>query len=136
MDEIKLWKVSGSNSSLTITDLSSVAQIQAEEMLEEILVKSPSLLASGLKLVARQTETSGGPLDLFGVDEDGRLVVSELKRGILTRDAVAQIVDYASFLGELPPMGLNSLIVENSGKGGIDKIADFGNWYQGQFGKV
>jgi Endonuclease NucS len=135
MEEIKLWKVSGTKDSLTVADLSGIAQTQTEEMLENILLKSPSLLASGLKLVGRQSETQGGPLDLLGVDEDGRLVVFELKRGTLTRDAVAQILDYASFLAALSMADLNSFICENSGKNGIEKINDFTDWYQGQFGK-
>lgn len=135
MDEIKLWKVGGSKDSPTVTDVSSIAQTETEEILEEILARSPSLLANGLKLVGRQAETSSGPLDLLGVDEDGRLVVFELKRGVLTRDAVAQIVDYASFLAELSPKDLDSFICESSGKNGIDKIADFSDWYQLQFGK-
>lgn len=131
MEEIKLWKVSGTKDSLTIADISSVKQTQTEQMLEEILVKSPGLLADGLTLVGRQIETAGGPLDLLGVDEDGRLVVFELKRGVLTRDAVAQIIDYASFLSELSAADLNSLINENSGKRGIDQIfTDFADWYQ------
>jgi hypothetical protein len=135
MEEIRLWKVSGPQDSPTITDISSVAQTQTEEMLEEVLVKSPNLLSDGLKLVGRQIETRGGPLDLLGVDEDGRLVIYELKRGLLTRDAVAQIVDYASYLAGLSSAEIYSLITDGSGKYGIDKIDDFVNWYQEQFGK-
>ena len=56
------------------------------------------MLMPGLKLVGRQTPTEGGPLDLLGVDEDGRLVVFELKREMLSREAVAQVIDYASYL--------------------------------------
>jgi hypothetical protein len=74
-------------------------------------------------------------LDLLGVDEDGRLVIFELKKSTLTRDAISQILDYASFLSELSPADLNSLVSENSGKYGIDKITDFADWYQVQFGK-
>jgi RecB family endonuclease NucS len=84
MEEIKLWKIGGSKSSPIVTDVLGVEQTQTEEMLEEVLVKSPSLLGNGLKLVGRQTETPGGPLDLLGVDDDGRLVVFELKRGTVT----------------------------------------------------
>jgi hypothetical protein len=135
MEEIRLWKVNGPKDSPTITDISSVAQTQTEEMLEEILVKSPNLLSGGLKLVGRQIETRGGPLDLLGVDEDGRLVVFELKRGLLTREAVAQIVDYASYLAELSPTDINSLITSSSGKLGIERIHDFASWYEVEFGK-
>jgi hypothetical protein len=52
MEEIRLWRVSGPKDSPIITDVSSVKQTQTEESLEEILVKSPSLLANGLKLDA------------------------------------------------------------------------------------
>ena len=135
MEEIRLWRVSGPKDSPTITDISGVAQTETEEMLEEVLVKSPSLLSSGLKLVGRQTETPSGPLDLLGVDEDGRLVIFELKRGTLTREAVAQIVDYASYLAGLPPKDMDSLITNSSGKYGIDRFDSFATWYEVQFGK-
>jgi RecB family endonuclease NucS len=81
MEEIKLWKVSGLESNLVISNITSATHTKTEEMLEEILVKAPDLLFEGLKLVGRQVETSGGAtLDLLGVDEDGQLIVFELKR--------------------------------------------------------
>jgi hypothetical protein len=135
MEEIKLWKVGGSKESLSIADVSRVGQTKTEELLEEIIVKSPNLLLSGLKLVGRQTETPGGPLDLMGVDEDGRLIVFELKRGTLTRDAVAQIVDYASYLAELTLPELSNFVSQGSGRLGVEKIDNFSEWYQLQFGK-
>lgn len=80
--------------------------MDSELRLEEILVKNPEMLIPGLTLVGRQTGTDGGPLDLLGVDSDGRLVLFELKRGSLSRDAVAQIIDYAS---DLTSMGIDAL---------------------------
>ena len=56
---------------------------------------------NGLTLIGRQVSTDGGTLDLLGIDADGRLVVFELKRGTLTRDAGAQVRDYASDLAAL-----------------------------------
>lgn len=136
MKEIKLWKVSPDGKGKHIVEqLSNVNQTETENQLEEIIVKCPELLMRDLKLVGRQTEASGGALDLLGVDGDGRLVVFELKRGILTRDAVAQIIDYASYLSELGPDELITHISERSGNLGIDKIDNFNNWYQEQFAK-
>ena len=60
------------------------------------------MLERGLRLVGRQTlMTGGGYLDLLAVDGNGRLVVFELKRGFLSRDAVAQVIDYASDLNAM-----------------------------------
>jgi len=133
MDEIKLWKVGGTQADPAIAAVSAATQTKTEEMLEEILVKAPNLLLEGLKLVGRQVETSGsGILDLLGVDEDGQLIVFELKRGTLTREAVAQVIDYASYLAELSTLALSEFISKGPGKYGIEKI-NFNDWYEDQF---
>ncbi|MBM4284817.1 MAG: DUF91 domain-containing protein [Deltaproteobacteria bacterium] len=134
MKEIKLWEIfNDSEGKLSISALNDVRETETENQLEEIIVRSPELLLPDLKFVGRQTETSGGPLDLLGVDSDGNLAIFELKRGTLTRDAVAQVVDYASFLAELSNDELSRHISERSGRIGIEKIDDFRTWYQEQF---
>ena len=91
------------------------------------------MLEAGLHLVGRQTPTAGGPLDLLGVDEDGRLVVFELKREKLTREAVTQCIDYASALNVATPEQLADLISEHSGGGGVEEIDNFEEWYLKRF---
>jgi hypothetical protein len=88
-----------------------------------------------LRVVGRQVDTAGGPMDLLGVDGEGRLVVFELKRGALTREAVAQVIDYASHLAELQLDELANHISERSGNLGIEKIDNFVTWYQESFGR-
>ncbi len=136
MNEIRLWQiVEDKDKGPKVFQLDSVHQTKTEELLEEIIVRHPDLLLKDLKFVGRQTDTAGGPLDLLGVDGDGQLVVFELKRGNLTREAVAQIIDYASYLSELDPEKLSAHISERSGHRGIEKIDDFSAWYQEQFAK-
>ncbi len=125
MEDIKLWELDGTQA----TPLGSNKQLESEQGLEDTLVKNPNLLMEGLTLVGRQTPTEGGPLDLLGVDEDGRLVVFELKRGTLSRDAVAQIIDYASDLDRMDLGALADHISENSGVDGIDETENFQEWY-------
>ncbi len=125
MEEIKLWTIDGSQ----VEDLKSVGQTETEKLLEDTLVNRPELLLEDLILVGRQTPTEGGPLDLLGVDGDGRLVVFELKRGTLSRDAVAQVIDYVSFLDAMELDDLADYISQKSGNHGIDKIEDFQGWY-------
>ena len=92
-------------------------------------MRNPGMLMPGLTLVGRQTPTDKGYLDLLGVDADGRLVVFELKRGKVTREAVVQIIDYCSSLESLTEADLAEHIASRSGTSGVDKIEDFQTWY-------
>ena len=129
MDEVKIWALDTN----TAVPLESKGQMDTEWSLEDTLVKNSGLLMPGLTLVGRQTPTEGGPLDLLGVDSDGRLAVFELKRGTLSRDAVAQIIDYASDLDRMELGALAEHISERSGEYDITKIDDFEEWYNQQF---
>ena len=125
MEDIKLWTLDGTRT----TPLSPNSRLESESLLEDTLVENPSLLMDGMTLIGRQTPTEGGPLDLLGIDPDGKLVVFELKRGTLSRDAVAQIIDYASYLDSMDLDALASHIAKQSGARGIDKIENFHEWY-------
>ena len=129
MDEIKMWTIDGTQA----TPVPPKNMTDSEEQLEEILVNNPDMLIPNLTLVGRQTDTEGGPLDLLGVDSDGRLVLFELKREKPARTAVAQVIDYAS---DLEAMGIDRLathISESSGTGGIEKIDNFADWHKGKY---
>ncbi len=125
-DEIKIWAIDGSSGA---TEVASMSQTETERGLEDTLVRNPDMLMPDLTLVGRQTPAGGGALDLLGVDEDGRLVVFELKRGTLTRDAVAQVIDYCSYLESLDVDTLKEVITANSDRGGVGKVEDFEGWY-------
>ena len=126
-DEIKIWAMDGSSDDAEL--VSPTDRVEREEYLERVLAKNPDMLMPGLTLVGRQTPTENGSLDLLGVDEDGRLVVFELKRKNSTRDAVAQVIDYCSYLESLSEEELAESIAKHSGKNGIGKIKDFEEWY-------
>ena len=131
MDEFKVWALEDATS---VVELKSQRQVDAESLLEDTLVGHPNLLMPGLELVGRQTPTAGGPLDLLGVDRYGRLSLFELKRGTLTRDAVAQVIDYAADLEAMDLSELAGLLATESGKHGIDEIDDLEEWYGQRFG--
>ena len=130
MNEIKLWQINGSSNVQNPEELEVVRNAQTEYLLEDALVKNPRILEQGLTLIGRQLPTANGPLDLLGVDRDGRIVIFELKRGELTRDAVAQVLDYASDINLMDREELLRHIEGRSGQGGIDKIDDLEELYE------
>jgi RecB family endonuclease NucS len=50
-----------------------------EQELEDLLFSAADLIEPDMKMLSRQHPTDSGPLDLLGFDEDGTLVVCELK---------------------------------------------------------
>ena len=129
-EELEVWALHGANE---VAQVASVSSLELEDILEETLVQRPEMLERGLHLVGRQTPTDSGPSDLLGVDAGGRLVVFELKREKLTRDAVTQCIDYGSALDSMEAEELAKHIADHSGTRGIEQIDDFEEWYLDRF---
>ena len=123
MEDLGIWDVD--EATKAAHRLETAGRADAEAVLEEVFVRNPSMLMPGLELIGRQLATANGSLDLLGIDSEGRLVVFELKRGTLTRNAVAQAIDYASWLDSLDDDDLWTRIAENSRQDGIGHIENF-----------
>ena len=130
-EELRIWSVGNGRKA---EPLSPLKQVPTELEFEELLVANPEMLESGLRLIGRQTPTQTGWLDLLAVDTDGRLVVFELKRGMLAREAVTQVLDYASALDGMSTADLAEHVAQQSGEGGIEQIDDVEQWYADNFG--
>ncbi len=73
-----------------------------EALLEQMIVQDPSILSDRWLLIGRQVRTAhGGIIDLLALNQDGQLIVIELKRSQTPRDVVAQALDYASWAQNL-----------------------------------
>ena len=125
-EELRIWSVGDGRKA---KPLSPITQMPTELEFEELLVANPEMLEPGLRLIGRQTPTQTGWLDLLAVDTDGRLVVFELKRGMLAREVVTQVLDYASALDGMSTAKLAEHVAQQSDESGIEKIDDFEQWY-------
>ena len=105
MIKVGLWQFD--NKSLHRLNESSIG---LEVYLEDWIEKDPSLVQSGLEIVGRQINIKGGRLDLLAIDPQGRWVIIEIKRDILRRDIIAQVLDYASSLYELSDIDLRNKV--------------------------
>ena len=99
MQEVRLWEV-GNNDSLREI---SASQIAFEERLEDWLTRDISMLDSSLMIIGRQVRTDfGGFIDLLCLDNLGNTVVIELKKGQTPRETTAQVLEYTSWVRDLP----------------------------------
>lgn len=76
--------------------------LDREDELEEILMKNIHILAENWLVIGRQVPTKYGKrLDLLAIDNNGSLIILELKRERTARETVAQGIDYASWVRTL-----------------------------------
>ena len=99
---IKIWEISGETLKSAVSDELSTRYIEAE--LENWIANNTELLGEEILIIDRQRDVPGvGRIDLLGIDRDGTVVIVELKRDRASREAVAQALDYASWLDSESP---------------------------------
>jgi len=64
--------------------------------LEAWIKTNPQIIGTDIFIIGEQIRTKSGPLDFLGIDNNGNVVVIELKRDKLAREVLAQALDYAS----------------------------------------
>jgi hypothetical protein len=98
--KLKMWQIE--NDHPVAVEETAFASERRESDLERWIVEQPDLLGEDLLIISQQKEVDGvGRLDLLAIDEQGKLVIIELKRDKAPREVVAQALDYASWVDSL-----------------------------------
>jgi hypothetical protein len=85
-------------------------KLETEALLEEQIVKDISILNSNWLLIGQQVHTDYGKfIDLLALDASGSVIIIELKKARTPRDVVAQVIDYASWIEDLPSERLSQI---------------------------
>ena len=103
------------------------SNVAFEKHLETWIENRPEFVQSGLTIIGRQVRVATGILDLLAVDTGGRCVVIEVKREAIYREAVAQALDYAATVAEMPGDDLKRAVDKYSAERNIDlseRLAD------------
>jgi RecB family endonuclease NucS len=89
----------GMIASLNLADKGEFAMHVTEEQMKQAIILDPSLVEHGLKLIAEERKMGdSGFTDVYAEDDDGRLVVIEIKRNAASREAVLQLNRYIETL--------------------------------------
>ena len=109
--KMELWKVVDSK-----LEPLSATSLDNEQLLEDWIASEPSTLGIDLLLIGRQVSTvNRGRIDLLAIDQQGDLVIIELKKGQTAREIVAQLLDYASWVKSLEYQKINNIAEEYIG---------------------
>jgi hypothetical protein len=121
--EIKTWQIV--DGSLKPIDTSMDVQGRTEPYdLEPWIASNPGIIGSDIAILGRQVISKSGPIDLLGIDKSGNLVIIELKRGMMPREALAQAIDYASDASDWSVDKLSEIASEYCGKTLEDLFGD------------
>lgn len=102
---INLWKIENEK----LVEIEK-AKLGTEERLENWIEKDPSILGIDALIIGRQVATEyGGRIDLLGINNQGELIILELKRDKTPREIVAQVLDYASWIRTLTYSKINAI---------------------------
>lgn len=81
-----------------------------ENRIEDWVARDLSLIGVDGVIIGRQVVTAHGKrIDLLAMDEEGNLIIVELKRDRSARDIVAQVLDYASWVSKLTTKDVHEL---------------------------
>lgn len=121
--EIRTWQII--DDQLHVVESSLIEEGRTESLdLEEWITTNPEIIGSGLEIIGRQVNTKSGPLDLLAIDQTGNIIVIELKRDRLPREALAQAIDYASDIADWNIDKISEVCTKYTGKSLDDLISE------------
>ena len=93
------------------------AALDKEDKIEAWVKADLSLIGVDGIIIAQQLRTGHGKIiDLLAIDQEGNLVIIELKRDRSPRDVVGQLLDYASWVHRLSTKDVYELVQREQGR--------------------
>jgi hypothetical protein len=93
--EIRVWQILDGALEPVTASMLDEGRREVDD-LQRWIRSHPEILGGDLMIIGEQVLTKGGPVDFLAVDRSGNLVIVELKRDRLPREALAQAIDYGS----------------------------------------
>lgn len=125
--EIKTWEIIDGKLNPINSTLAENGRKETEHLEEWIKTKT-EILGTDIVIIGQQVYTKSGPLDFLGIDNNGNLVIVELKRDKLARNVLAQAIDYASDLATWEIDKLSEICISYTGNSLEDHLsANFEN---------
>jgi hypothetical protein len=113
--EIKTWQIKDGILEPLISKLKDNSRTEPYD-LEPWIKSNPEILGTDISIIGNQISSKSGPIDLLGIDSSGNLIIIELKRDKLPREALSQAIDYASDVSSWSIEKISEICSSKSGK--------------------
>jgi len=112
--EIKVWQIINDKLESIETTMIETGRREKED-LEKWIKSNPSILGQDILIIGEQVPTKSGIIDLLGIDKSGDLIIIELKRDKIPKEALSQVIDYASDVASWDIDKLSEICTEYTG---------------------
>ncbi len=121
--EIKTWQIVNNKLTPVNTSLKNEGRTEPYD-LEPWIASHPLIIGPDIAIIGKQVMSKSGPIDLLGIDRTGNLVIIEIKRDKLPREALAQAIDYASDAAEWTIDKIAEICLSYTTKGLVEFISE------------
>ncbi len=109
-------------SALSLVDEGRFSLHASEEDMQKAVLIQPFLVEKGLKLITYEKKVEPGFIDAYGVDEEGRMVIIEIKRKTAGREAALQLARYVESVKKLTNREVRGILAAPNMAKGVQKI--------------
>ena len=113
--EIKVWQIEDGEPTPLEMTMAEAGRTEPKD-LEQWIKRNPAILGQDILIIGEQVPTKSGPLDFLAVDRMGNVVIVELKRDRIPREAITQAIDYASDVASWDLDKLNEVCLKHRGQ--------------------
>lgn len=109
-------------STMSLQDSGEFSLYASEEDMHKAILARPSLVEEGFKLISYEKKVEPGFVDIYGTDNEGRLVVVEVKRKTANREAALQLARYIDAVRLKADREVRGILVAPATAKGVQKL--------------
>jgi RecB family endonuclease NucS len=107
---------------LSLVDRGEFSLYASEENMQRAILRQPSIIEEGLRLITYEKKVEPGFVDVYGIDKDGRMVVIEIKRKTAGREAALQLSRYVESLKNTVNREIRGILVAPQIAKGVQRL--------------
>jgi len=107
---------------LSLVDEGRFSLYASEDDMQKAILIEPSLVEEGLRLITYEKKVEPGFIDVYGIDDNGRMVILEIKRKTAGREAALQLARYVESVKESTNREVRGILVAPNIAKGVQKL--------------